>query len=67
MKSLKVKFNSEGKVVADKIKQLTDVEIRDLTLGDKIHDIGWLYNEPISDNKKFNIINQQIDKIIEKR
>ena len=67
MSSLKVKFNSEGKELAGKLKQLTDNEIKDLTLGDKLHDIGWLYNEPINDNKKFNIINQQIDTLLAKR
>ena len=67
MASLRHKFGSEGDVLARKIGQLTDVEIRNITLGDKLHDIGWVYNEPVKDDKKFNIISQQIDDIVSKR
>lgn len=67
MNSLRTKFGSEGNDLADKISGLSDIEIRNVTLGDNLHDIGWLYREPIKDNKKFNIISEQVDKIIKKR
>ena len=67
VKSLKTKFGSDADALIDRIDNLTTKEVQDLTLGDKLHSIGWLYNEPIKDSNKFNIINNQINKIIAKR
>ena len=67
IQSLKTKFGSDADDLIDKIDDLTLKEVEDLTLGDKLHNVGWLYNEPIKDSNKFNIINKQIDKIIAKR
>ena len=67
IQSLKTKFGSDADDLINKIDDLTLKEVQDLTLGDKLHSIGWLYNEPIKDSNKFNIINNQIDKIIAKR
>lgn len=67
LKSLATKFNSEGEELADKLADLSDTEIRNITLGDKLHDIGWIYREPKDDDYKFTTIEAEIKKIVNKR
>lgn len=67
MQSLRTKFGSQGDDLAKELDGLTDKEIRDITLGDKLHDVGWLYREQISDNAKFKTIQEEIKRIKQER
>lgn len=56
-------FNSKGKKIKDFIAELTDDELRTLSLSDSLHDISYVYYEPVAVENKLKQLKKDITNI----
>ena len=61
--AIKNVFNSSGDELLNFVDDLTNDELRELSLNEEFKDIGYVYYEPIGAKQKLSVMKRQVAKI----